>query len=60
MTQPERSSNQMVDKKVWTIDARTKSLASMFLKEKLLPSGTFDKMKVRLVAEVGQTRPYRL
>jgi hypothetical protein len=50
---------QMLDKKVWTPveqkdlspDERRKSIrSSMFLKEKYLPNGDFDKLKARLVA----------
>lgn len=50
---------QMIDKKVWkAVDRRSMTAAagravirsSMFLKEKFLPSGEFEKLKARLVA----------
>jgi hypothetical protein len=50
---------QMLDKKVWTpVDVRTLTAAqrcdvirsSMFMKEKFLATGEFEKVKARLVA----------
>ena len=60
--------SQMVDKRVWRHTHRLSALdrgriirSQMFLKEKYLPTGEFEKLKARLVAGGGPTgqRPVR-
>jgi hypothetical protein len=57
--------NQMITKRVWTpidgkrftAEERSRVIrSSMFLKEKYLASGEFEKLKARLVAGEGPTR----